>query len=409
MSSTVTRRGPAVLVAAVLSVGLVAGGTLWLGAKASGGKRPGRAPHSPQANRSPSSSPGGQPIPDMLLAWTPGGLPPGFSERVARLPGVDRLVTVSSGTGWLTRSFDELGHVLDSPPGGYAIPIEVAATDPRAYRSFMPPEDRAVLSRLARGEAALGATSARLRRLGSGGTLAFGDRRVRVAGILPDADLGAHEVLLSTRTAAVLGITRPRYVLIDPSPGASRSALTVRIRSLLAPGAPLRVRGLGETPFFRQGDAVLPPIAMKQAFGEFAAQPLPNGFMRMDPSWQAGHIVDANVPILGHVQCNSALIPMLRGALKETARQGLGHVIDSNGYGGCYVPRFISEDPTGDISHHSWGAAIDFNVPENPFGAAPHQDPRLVAIFEKWGFTWGGRWLVPDGMHFEFSHFPPPP
>jgi hypothetical protein len=355
MSSTVTRRGRAVLVAAVLSVGLVAGGALRLGAKAPGGKRQVGAPHLPQANRSPSSSPGRQPIPDMLLAWTPGGLPPGFSERVARFPGVDRLVTVSSGTAWLTRSFDELGGVVDSPPKGFAIPIEVGATDPRAYRSFVTPEDRAVLSRLARGEAALGATSARLRRLGSGGTLAFGDRRVRVAGILPDADMGAHEVLLSTRTATVLGITRPRYVLIDPSPGASRPALTVRIRSLLAEGAPLRVRGLGETPFFRQGDAVLPPIAMKQA------------------------------------------------------RQGLDHAIDSNGYGGCYVPRFINEDPAGDISHHSWGAAIDFNVPENPFGAPPHQDPHLVAIFEKWGFTWGGRWLVPDGMHFEFSNFPPHP
>ena len=27
--------------------------------------------------------------------------------------------------------------------------------------------------------------------------------------------------------------------------------------------------------------------------------------------------------------------------------------------------------------------------------------PRLVSAFERWGFTWGGRWLVPDGMHFE--------
>jgi D-alanyl-D-alanine carboxypeptidase len=27
-------------------------------------------------------------------------------------------------------------------------------------------------------------------------------------------------------------------------------------------------------------------------------------------------------------------------------------------------------------------------------------------VFERWGFTWGGRWLVPDGMHFEFLRFP---
>jgi hypothetical protein len=412
MSSTLTRRGRVVLLAGTLSVGLVGGGVLWLGAKAPGGTTGGRAPPGTTAPAGtaaspPSSSLAGAPtIPDMLLAWTPGGLAPRFAERVARFPGVDRLVAVVSGTAWLTHSFDEHGHVVDHPPPGYAIPLEVAAADPQAYAPFVSAEDRALLSGLARGEAALGATSAKLRRLGPGGALAFGDRRVPVAGILPDAAMGAHEVFVSTRTAAALGVTRTRYLLIDPAPGASRSALTERIRSLLPAGAPLRVRGLGETPFFRQGDAVLPPIAMKRAFGEFAAQPLSNGFLRVDPSWQAGHIVDAEVPILGHVQCNRALIPMLRGAMEEVARQGLDRAIDPHGYGGCYVPRFISEDPTGDISHHSWGAAIDFNVPENPFGAAPRQDPRLVAIFEEWGFTWGGRWLVPDGMHFEFSRFP---
>jgi hypothetical protein len=31
----------------------------------------------------------------------------------------------------------------------------------------------------------------------------------------------------------------------------------------------------------------------------------------------------------------------------------------------------------------------------------------LVAIFRRWGFTWGGRWMRPDGMHFEFQCFPP--
>ena len=29
-----------------------------------------------------------------------------------------------------------------------------------------------------------------------------------------------------------------------------------------------------------------------------------------------------------------------------------------------------------------------------------------MKILEDWGFTWGGRWLVPDGMHFEFVRFP---
>jgi hypothetical protein len=42
------------------------------------------------------------------------------------------------------------------------------------------------------------------------------------------------------------------------------------------------------------------------------------------------------------------------------------------------------------------------NVGSNAFGKPPQLDPRVVEIVERWGFTWGGRWLVPDGMHFEF-------
>ena len=38
----------------------------------------------------------------------------------------------------------------------------------------------------------------------------------------------------------------------------------------------------------------------------------------------------------------------------------------------------------------------------NPFRGASHQDPRLVRVMEKHGFTWGGRWPTrPDPMHFE--------
>ena len=54
------------------------------------------------------------------------------------------------------------------------------------------------------------------------------------------------------------------------------------------------------------------------------------------------------------------------------------------------------------LSYHSWGIALDLNLARNVRGETPHQHRRLVAILGRFGFQWGGTWLVPDGSHFEF-------
>jgi hypothetical protein len=259
---------------------------------------------------------------------------------------------------------------------------------------------------VAEGQAVLGSTSAKIRRLGRGGRLVFGRRSIQVAGVLPDTAVGAHEVFVSLRTAAHLGITLERYLLIDPSSAIGRKRLTARITRLLPPGVPIRIRGPGETPYFRQGDAVLPTVKMKELFGEFAGRPRPDGTIEADPAWSSRNITIESVPIIGNVQCNRAIFPQLRGALHEIEADGLSSLIDRSQYGGCWVPRFVNRNPKQEISHHSWGVAIDLNVADNPFGRTPHMNPRVVAAFEHWGFTWGGRWLRPDGMHFEFISSP---
>jgi hypothetical protein len=391
----------AVVVPVALVVGLAGGGAIGFLAQ---GRPP---PTPPPSTRGGSQElPEAEPLnPDTLLAWTPGGLPPGLGAAVRKLPGVKHTVTVTSGTAWLTSSATATGAMVDDPTAGLAIPLEVAGADLGDYRPFLSPADRSLLPSLARGEAVLGETSSALRQAGPGSALVFGTRTVDVAGVVPDAAIGAHELFVSRTSARALGVTRERYLLIDPAPGASRRRLTSGIRKLLPPGALLRVRGPGETPFFRHGDAVLAPVRIKELFGEFAAAPLPGGYLRLDRTWVAENIRVATVPILGRVQCNRALIPQLRGALSELEAEGLGHLLDPGDYGGCYSARFLNRIPEAGISHHTWGLAIDINVSTNQFGRVPHQDPRVVAAFERWGFTWGGHWLLPDGMHFEFVRF----
>jgi hypothetical protein len=95
---------------------------------------------------------------------------------------------------------------------------------------------------------------------------------------------------------------------------------------------------------------------------------------------------------------------MLIGALNEIEDRGLGHTIDV--YSGCYSPRTVARSPTAPPSTHAYGAAIDINAPQSPYGAPPNFDLRAVAILEKWGFNWGGDFLIPDGHHFEFWKLP---
>ena len=99
------------------------------------------------------------------------------------------------------------------------------------------------------------------------------------------------------------------------------------------------------------------------------------------------------------------LFPQLIGALREVQAKGLEGALHSTA--GCYAARMVTSNPTSGISQHAWGAAIDINAPENPFGATPTQDPHLVKIFERWGFLWGGTFAIPDGMHFEYLKPPP--
>jgi hypothetical protein len=67
---------------------------------------------------------------------------------------------------------------------------------------------------------------------------------------------------------------------------------------------------------------------------------------------------------------------------------------------------------TGQPSPHSYGIAIDLNLAhsdywfwqkhDGPIAYRNRMPQEIVAIFEKHGFIWGGRWYHFDTMHFEY-------
>jgi hypothetical protein len=143
--------------------------------------------------------------------------------------------------------------------------------------------------------------------------------------------------------------------------------------------------------------------SLAAAVGTFSYRWFDDGSVRPDPAWVAANIRTETVPILGSVTGHKVLFPQLRGALREVVARGLADAIHPEEYGGCYVPRFIGRDPSQGLSLHTWGIAVDLNVPGNLRGVAGEIDRDVVAIFKKWGFAWGGDWQWTDPMHFELA------
>jgi hypothetical protein len=407
-------------VAAVLGLALGAGAALGLQ------RPPPRSGVEPAAPTTASRAAGGAatlptrpataPADRVLLAWTPRRLPAGLAGHLRRAPGVRAVTVVKGGRLELTGSTDADGRAVDRPPKGMTIPLEAIAFDPATYTGFLPASARAALRRLTPTEALLGATSARLRHLGPGGRLELSrgsgglkgsppvdkGRRLTVAGVVDDALVGAAEVAVSRAGGRALGLTSDRYALLAYRGG--RAAVAAAVRRALPAGLPVRLRGPGETPFFRAGDAVLPQAMVKERFGEFAWRPAGGGDFVQDPAWRAANLATRRVPILGPVRCNRVLLPALAGAMRELEQHNLAGLVDPAAFAGCWNSR-LTRGGSG-ASRHAWGAAVDLNVAGNPTGLDSAQDPRLVEVMERWGFTWGGRWLVPDPAHFEYLRPP---
>jgi hypothetical protein len=341
----------------------------------------------------------------LLLAWSTGGLPIETEQILERMPQVVDATTVAAGLDWLETTIGPQGSRRDEGRGDLATPIETAVIDPADYAPFVPANERDAVLALGPGDALMAETEVGLRGNGAGSELVLRDRDLHVTNVVSDTSTSGYELLVAGPPPAAWQRV-DHFVLLHLRHRDDRAAIERKLSSIVAEGQRFRVRAKGETPYLRYGDAVLPQLLIKKTFGEYQARSLGDGTLSIEPRWVTRNIVHARVPILGEIVCHRTLFPQLRDALREVQRRGLGFLINPSQYGGCFGPRFIDRNPAGRLSHHSWGIGIDINVAENAFGTRPDQDRRLVEIMENHGFTWGGRWLVPDGMHFEWVRFP---
>ena len=147
--------------------------------------------------------------------------------------------------------------------------------------------------------------------------------------------------------------------------------------------------------------AVLTSGSAADLVGIFNYTVIGGGRIAPDPAWVAANISTEVMPIIGSMTCHREIFPQLRAALEEVISRGLAGELHPDEYAGCYYPRFIAGTTT--LSNHSFGLAMDFNVPGNQRGTVGEMDRAVVSIFKKWGFAWGGDWNYTDPMHFELS------
>jgi hypothetical protein len=337
----------------------------------------------------------------VILAWTSGGLPLQAPSRIAALADLDTTVVAGDRVD-LAATHTVMGELVDRAPDGFAIPLEAIAIDPDTYTGFViNATDARLLAGLGPHDAALGATSATLRRLGPGARLTLTDgTELTVAGIVADESVGAAELVVIP--GAIADLVTPRYVLARAQ-AVGRAEIESALTAAIAADWPIRFRARGETPWMRQGDAVLPQSLVKARFGEFAYRTVPGSRqLEQDPAWTAANIVTVDLPILGTVRCHRSIVEPLRAALTEAVEIGLAASVAEDGLLGCWNARLVSASETAGISRHAWGIAFDVNASANVRGSNGAQDPRLVDLLSRHGFTNGGTWLVPDAVHFEW-------
>lgn len=320
-----------------------------------------------------------------LLVHLPDGAGTEALWRSVRIPGVERVAGLAL--------FDVVlvGGKQDPRP------VRAVAADPLALRPMTPAVTAnapGVWRRLLEGDIAVRHDVAHHQGLDLGSRAELhGDRQVgvRVGAFASNGAPPLGDLVLPWEVAEALGHNAVGTLAVAVSPGAGREAVGRRIVSAL---------GGGEVVLRRQPRERLARLPA-QGIQPFSYTDFGDGMISIDPSWVRRWIVRVQLPILGEAHCHRIMVPQLVAALEEIRRKGLGNLLHPEQFAGCWMPRHIDWDPRKPISMHAWGLAVDVNSHDNWIGRRPQLDMRIVEVFERWGFAWGGRWARPDGMHFE--------
>jgi hypothetical protein len=311
--------------------------------------------------------------------------------------------SVSVGMTSVTRG----GAPVQVAPGGFAYPMGTTVLPHEFVSASM---GRSISGLLTPTTVVMGKLTASLRGAVAGDTISLtaswgGQMPYIVAAVVEDEVLGGTELLMSPAGADRMGISQLSQVVIwnFNSRAAIDSALSahglvntkVRIRKSWDPFDPDLTLGMART---------------KASLGEFAYRVNPSGSITLDSGWLSTFITYGSIRGLSLGSgCHSVTRVALQAAMDEVVASGLAGTInyhDANRAGGCFGPRFNRLTPDsaiGFLSRHSWGQAVDTNTIGSCQGCAPPDlDCRTVQIFRKHGFAWGGNFLTPDGMHFEW-------
>ena len=221
---------------------------------------------------------------------------------------------------------------------------------------------------------------------------------VEVGEIIPDSEIGWFEALVSKDVGYELGINRNIQAIIWDSK-ITENHFVELYRNIKY--KQLRVTFRDSKP---NKNWVLPTALVKNYFGDFQIKEKDGTWIIVEPTWRNENIERKEMPIIGRATCNKIMWKPLLGALNQVIDEGLENTLHKDEFqksGGCYAPRRINRFIAGgSISRHAWGIAIDINVKSG-------YHPRVVEIFNEWGFAWGGTWTSPDEMHFELRDLSP--